>query len=472
MPNATSGSGTITCETYNGGTLVGTKSVGFTATVPGSIVPSISLSNPTIGGSAPAGWGIFVKGKSTVNYIITGTGNQGSTISQYQSSVAGYSYTTPNVTTGILYSAGTQTISAKVIDSRGRQATTSKTFNVVDYYNPSFTAVQIQRVDQNGNLDDNGEYAYFHFAGSVSSCSGNNKGTFKIAYREHNTGSYTEKTIATNQESINQSGFITSDGTQSGTKIEFENTNTYDIKFMITDTFITVENLQQLDTGFDLLNWNTNGKAMAIGKVSEAEANEELLETGIPLKICDGIKYVELTNENILTLKPGYYFKEGSTGWTENGWPITTWHCTLKVSGTAYDDNNGYRVLEVITTSNQVYRKVQSWGSWSDWYLLEGYSTNEIPIGTWIDGKTLYRKVVQIPQFNTAGVTVQTGITNTDFIMMHGSLTRTETGHVYSIDNYLMEECRFNPANGNLQLWSNVSGVSFAGYIIFEYTKN
>lgn len=290
IPNATTGTGTIYCDTYSGTTLIGTKSVKFTASVPANITPSISLSNPIIGGSAPASWGIFVKGKSTASYTITGTGNQGSTIRQYQSSVSGYSYNTASVTTGILYSAGTQTISAKVIDSRGRQATTSKTFNVVDYYNPSFTAVQIQRVDQNGNLDDNGEYAYFHFAGSVSSCSGNNKGTFKIAYRIKNTGSYTEKTLATNQQSINQSGFITSDGTQSGTKIEFENTNTYDIKFMITDAFITVENKQELDTGFDLINWNPNGKAMAIGKVSEATGDDKLIEVALPLSFSSDAK--------------------------------------------------------------------------------------------------------------------------------------------------------------------------------------
>ena len=285
IPNATAGAGIITCTTYNGSTLIGTKEVPFTASVPSSVVPSISLSTPTIGGSAPASWGIFVKGKSTANYTITGTGAQGSTISQYQSSVAGYSYTTANVTTGILYSAGTQTISAKVIDSRGRQATTSRTFNVVDYYNPSFTTTQIQRVDANGNLDENGQYAKFNFAGSVSSCSGNNKGTYKIAYRVKNTGSYTEKTIATNAQSISQSGFITSDGTQSGTKIQFSNNQSYDIKFMITDAFGTQENLQTLDTGFDLMNFNDSGQSMAIGKVSTRSASERYLDVGLNLNL-------------------------------------------------------------------------------------------------------------------------------------------------------------------------------------------
>ena len=42
IPNGTSGTCTITCKTYNGSTLIGTKTVSFTAKVPSSVVPSIS----------------------------------------------------------------------------------------------------------------------------------------------------------------------------------------------------------------------------------------------------------------------------------------------------------------------------------------------------------------------------------------------------------------------------------------------
>ena len=40
IPSATAGSGTIYCDTYSGSTLLGTKSVSITLTVPGSVVPS------------------------------------------------------------------------------------------------------------------------------------------------------------------------------------------------------------------------------------------------------------------------------------------------------------------------------------------------------------------------------------------------------------------------------------------------
>lgn len=285
IPNAESGTGTIYCDTYSGTTLIGTKSVKFTASVPANITPSISLSNPIIGGSAPASWGIFVKGKSTASYTITGTGNQGSIITEYNSTIAGYTYATDQVTTGVLLTPGTNTITAKVKDSRNRTAQTTRNITVIDYYNPSFETVEIHRYDANGNQDDNGEYLHYNFTGSVSSCSGNNKGTFIIGYRIKNTGNYTYITIASNQESINISRYLTADGTASGQKIQFLNTQTYDIIFTITDAFITRENLQELDTGFDLINWNANGKALAIGKVSEAGSDESKLEIAMDTQI-------------------------------------------------------------------------------------------------------------------------------------------------------------------------------------------
>ena len=41
IPNAASGKGTLTCETYSGSTYIGTKSVTFTASVPGSMKPTV-----------------------------------------------------------------------------------------------------------------------------------------------------------------------------------------------------------------------------------------------------------------------------------------------------------------------------------------------------------------------------------------------------------------------------------------------
>ena len=67
IPNATSGIGAITCETYNGSTLIGTKTVNFTATVPSSMIPSVgtvAVSEAVAGLNAQ--FGAYVQHKSFV----------------------------------------------------------------------------------------------------------------------------------------------------------------------------------------------------------------------------------------------------------------------------------------------------------------------------------------------------------------------------------------------------------------------
>ena len=54
IPKAASGKGTITCKTYKGGTLIGTKSVTFTATVPGSMKPEVAAGWPVSTGTTAA----------------------------------------------------------------------------------------------------------------------------------------------------------------------------------------------------------------------------------------------------------------------------------------------------------------------------------------------------------------------------------------------------------------------------------
>ena len=171
----------------------------------------------------------------------------------------------------------------------------------------------------------NGDYCYISYGASISSCNGNNKANahYKIGYRVHNTGDYQYITLANNLDSYSASGMLYTDGIfaadrGSGTKLELSSLNTYDIQFYVDDTFNPngQTNTQQLDTGFDLMNFNPSGKAMAIGKVSEASANEELFEVGIDTDI-DGT----LSISGIPTLRGNAYgdivlsSASGNGGW-------------------------------------------------------------------------------------------------------------------------------------------------------------
>lgn len=301
IPSATSGIGSIYCDTYSNGTLIGTKEVGITLNVPSNIIPSVSFTNVSEAGDVPSSWGIYVKNKSRIALAISGSGAYGSVISGYRISYYGGAVLTQSATTSYLTQSGSTTFTGQVTDTRGRSASATTTINVVDYYNPTISTAQVQRCDANGNIDNNGEYMYISYGASISSCSNKNtpSAVYKVGYRVHNTGNYTYVNLTTNANSYSANGMLFSDGikaaSSSGIKVQFSTNNTYDIQFYVKDYFMEYTNLQLLDAGFDLMNFNPSGKAMAIGKVSEASANEELLEIALPM-IATNVK--SITTEN------------------------------------------------------------------------------------------------------------------------------------------------------------------------------
>ena len=147
IPNAVSGTCTITCDTYNGSTKIGSKTCTLTLTVPASVKPTMtSVTATRVDGDVPAAWAIYVQNKSKATVTINGAaGAYGSTISSYSISGGGYSSTASSFTTGLLAASGTITFTAKVTDSRGR-VSDAKTvsISVVAYSAPSFSSYSFQ----------------------------------------------------------------------------------------------------------------------------------------------------------------------------------------------------------------------------------------------------------------------------------------------------------------------------------------
>lgn len=306
IPSAVSGVGTIYCDTYSGSTLVGTKTINITLNVPSSVVPSTSFTQVQEAGAVPSSWGIYVRTKSRIALAISGSGAYGSSITGYRISYYGGAVTTQSATTSYIQNAGTITFTGQVTDSRGRSASTTTSISVVDYYNPTISTAQVQRCDASGNIDNNGEYMYISYGASISSCSNKNtpSAVYKVGYRVHNTGNYTYVNLTTNANSYSASGMLFSDGIKaasaSGTKVQFSTSNTYDIIFYVKDYFMEYTNLQLLDAGFDLMNFNASGKSMAIGKVSEATSSEEKLEIGLSTYLNEALYlYDSTTNQYV-----------------------------------------------------------------------------------------------------------------------------------------------------------------------------
>lgn len=264
IPNGTSGTCTITCKTYNGSTLIGTKTVSFTAKVPSSVVPSISALTVTEATSGLAAkFGAYIQNKSTLKVTITAAGSYSSTIKSYKTTVAGKSYATSSFTSGVLTSSGTVTISTTVTDSRGRTATKSTTVSVTAYTAPKITKFSSARTDVGVQIP---------MAFSITSLSEKNTKTYVVEYKLKTSDTWTTLT----------SGSVYSYNATQTFADTFSTEASYDLRLTVTDHFGSAVAVAEITTAFTLLDFNASGKGLAFGKVSEIA---DQMEIDMPMNI-------------------------------------------------------------------------------------------------------------------------------------------------------------------------------------------
>ena len=304
IPNSLSGIGTVYVDTYNGTALVGTKSIGFTGLVPDSVVPSISsISLSEAGSLVPSSWGIYVQGKSQLKVTINASGSYGSTISTYKTTgIDSNTYWASSFVSTLLQGTGTNTITVKIVDSRGREATKTVSYSCVSYNNPSITNAIIARCNVDGTDNEEGEYVKYSFKADVASVSNKNSYSYKLGYKKSEDYSYEYITISNSSYTLNKENIIING-------ITFDVDNSYIFEFVVTDYFTNTAITRQLGTGFTLLDFNASGKGMAIGKVSQ---KEDALEINMDIYNKDGavLEAVKVdkeapTNKEVLWVKKG-----------------------------------------------------------------------------------------------------------------------------------------------------------------------
>jgi hypothetical protein len=265
IPSATEGTCTITVETMNGDTVIGSQSKTFTGTVPASVVPSISsvaLSDPS--GTVPSGWGVYIKGKSTLRVVTTAAGSYKSTIASYSIEANGATYSGSDITTGALQSVGTQSVKVTVTDTRGRTATSTKTYTVQDYNTPTISTFDGKRVNASGQDDDAGENVLISYSTLVSDVNGKNTASITIKYKPTGGSWVTAYSNASASYAIYDSITIKNISTD----------NTYEVRIDLTDSFTSSIRTLSIATVMVTMDFKSNGKGVAIGKVSEYDAFE------------------------------------------------------------------------------------------------------------------------------------------------------------------------------------------------------
>lgn len=172
IPNSTKGSATLVVDTYNGSTLIGSKSQTFDLYVPSSMYPVIN--QISVDGIDEMGNQISVAGISKVTIsVLSANSVYGATIKSYSINGPGLNVNASSGTSSVL-SAGTNTYTVTVTDSRGRSATKTASIVTYAYSKPSLSGLTAYRCTTNGTETNDGSNVNIIFTADIQNTAGAN----------------------------------------------------------------------------------------------------------------------------------------------------------------------------------------------------------------------------------------------------------------------------------------------------------
>ena len=270
IPDSSVGTGTLTCRTYNGGTLVGTKTVTFTATVPQSMKPALTNGWAAVSydnsGTKASGIAAWVQGYSKAKAVFNGskvTCKQGAGIAKYAVTYLGKTVEESPYRTETI-STTSATVRCTVTDSRGLTVWEDVTVELESYAPPMLVGAALYRADGEGAAADSGAHIAGLATAKFSSIGGRNTATIK-GYWKSVGGSYGEGVTLP----FGAVGLVTGD-------VEIAGDRSYTAKIVVTDSLGNStefeENIPTEQVAFHL---KEGGKGAAFGKAAE---QDELLD--------------------------------------------------------------------------------------------------------------------------------------------------------------------------------------------------
>ena len=342
IPDAASGKGTLTCETYSGSTLIGTKSVTFTASVPGSMKPAVLSGWAAVtydnSGTAAENMAAWVQGYSKAKATFDGskvTCQQGAGVSKFSITYLGKTTEGNPCRTETISTTGA-TVRCTVTDSRGLTAWEDFNIALLEYAPPALVGADLFRSDGEGTAADGGA----HIAGMArvrySELGGLNSVTLKGYWKSVGGGYGAGETLT-----VGTVGLVTGD-------VEISPDRSYVALLVLTDSLGNTaryeENIPTEKVAFHL---KEGGKGAAFGKAAETEGVLELAEDW-HLKLT-GATDLNAAAEKIAVLDPGgvvryrtkaelqgdlaadYIVSQGTSGiWTYRKWASGVAECWLE----------------------------------------------------------------------------------------------------------------------------------------------
>lgn len=236
IPNSESGTGTLTCITYNGNTEIGRKSINFTLQVPSDVKPSITKFKPSIVPVDIKDCGLYVKNHTAVKWDVDARGANRSTIQKCTISGQNLSETITESaesyteTSSTLTIAGEKVYTVTVTDSRGRTASKTGCITILDYNSPVITSANSFRSNADGTLNVSGEYVTHKLTASFYTLGGNNNIKIEVFSKKSSDSTYSNSVIIKNDSKDDTVNY-----TYTYPNSSFKADTKYDFKIVISD---------------------------------------------------------------------------------------------------------------------------------------------------------------------------------------------------------------------------------------------
>ena len=298
IPNAASGKGTLTCETYSGSTLIGTKSVTFTASVPGSMKPAVLSGWAAVtydnSGTAAENMAAWVQGYSKARATFDAskvTCRQGAGVSKFSITYLGKTTAGNPCRTETISTTGA-TVRCTVTDSRGLTAWEDFSISLLEYAPPALVGADLFRSDGEGAAADGGAHIAGVARARYSELGGLNSVTLKGYWKSVGGGYGAGENLT-----VGAVGLVTGN-------VEISADRSYIALLVLTDSLGNTaryeENIPTEKVAFHL---KEGGKGAAFGKAAETDGLLELAEDW-HLKLT-GATDLNAAAEKIAVLDPG-----------------------------------------------------------------------------------------------------------------------------------------------------------------------
>lgn len=313
---------TFAITTYSGDTNIGNSTKTVSYSIPDTVAPSCAItleSVPMITNYYDSTWWnqhpVYIQNVTKVRANVTFTGAYGSTIATSTVKMGNASYSGQSVTMSAPTSYGNVTVTATVVDKRGRTGTVTQTISVLKCPLCKITKLVGERCNSDGTANDRGSYIRVHPAyesGFWNTDYGYDDGKpaiTKAYYRKHGTSAWTELFSIEAQKYFPNS-LVTDDSIKTKATFQADTESSYEIKLTVYDGFNTATATAQVATAYSIMHWKANGKGLGIGKAAELD---DTLDIGMSTKFTGGITPILIesgTDLNDVVL-PNFYYGNG-----------------------------------------------------------------------------------------------------------------------------------------------------------------